>query len=195
MNRIAEKKFIELMKYKGIMVDSRYPDSAELCFENDSEISRFWVVPKEAKKILYFVSIILTAIDSWGSIFVWKHLGSWTLKIKGERLNDDIQALIYRGIGISDNNADILEFRNSELPELATLIFNQLAFGWHVGDDLYIIPDHGKQMIKTDHHDVVHVSFRDEPSMTKFVEKMNKNGFVLPDDVPDETFKRPEWMR
>ena len=195
MKRIEEKQFIKMIRQIGITVDSRYPETAELGFGKESEISRFWEIPEEARRIPYFVQTILSALDPWESVYVWKHMGSWFTSIKGERLNDDVQAVIYRGVGITENNADILKFNGNELEELVALIFNQLVFGWHVGDDLYIIPDHGRQMIKTDHHDVVHVSVRDQSIMEKFINKMAAKGFELPEDIPDETFKRPDWMK
>ena len=195
MKRIKENKFMEIIRQVGITVDSRYPKSAVLFFEKNSKISRFWEIPVEARKTTYFIETILAALDPWKKIYVWKHMGSWVTKINGERLNDDVQAVIYHGIGITENNADILEFKRNELTELVTLTFNQLVFGWHVGDDLYIIPDHGHQMIKTDHHDVVHVSFREQVAMNKYIHTMADNGFELPEDIPDETFKRPDWMK
>jgi hypothetical protein len=195
MNRIKEKKFIKTIKQKGITIDSSYPDSAEVSFKNDLELSRFWKIPEGARRIPYFVDTILGALDPWESAYVWKHLGSWVSRVKGERLNDDLQAVIYRGVGIADDNADILEFKRNELHVLIALIFNQLVFGWHVEDDLYIIPNHGKQIIKTDHHDVVHVLFRDDSTMKQFIEEMSKNGFELPNDLPDETLKKPDWMK
>jgi len=195
MERIAEKTFIEMIRQVGIIADSRYPDAAELGFGKESEISRFWEIPEEARRIPYFVETILSALDSWKSMYVWRHMGSWFTSIKGERLNDHIQAVIYQGIGITENNADILKFTRNELAELVTLTFNQLVFGWHVGDDLYMIPDHGRQMIKNDHHDVVHVSFRDQSTMENFINSMAVKGFELPEDIPDETFKRPDWMK
>lgn len=177
MKQIPEIEFIQLIGCKGIKVDSRYPESAGLHFENDPDIRRFWGIPIEARGIPFFLQTILGQLDPWEFVFVWKHMGSWKLKIEGERLNDDIQTVIYRGIGLQDDNADILGFNKKELPELIALIFIQLVFGWHVGDDLYIIPDHGKQMIKTSHHDVVHVSFREEETLRVFVNKMVEKGF------------------
>ena len=67
-------------------------------------------------------------------------------------------------------------------------------FGWSVGKDLYVVPDHAHCIMKTDHHDVVHVSFRDEASLQKFVSGMQEEDFVLPDHPPDPTFRTPKWM-
>ncbi len=195
MERIEEKTFIEVVSQLGITVDSRYPETAGLNFAIDSKISRFWEIPEEARNIPYFVETILSALDAWESVYVWKQMGGWFTSIKGERLNDDVQAVIYQGIGITENNADILRFARNELTELVTLTFNQLVFGWHVGDDLYIIPDHGRQMIKTSHHDVVHVYVRDQSTMERFINTMAAKGFELPEDIPDGTFKRPDWMK
>jgi hypothetical protein len=195
MNKIDKNKFLEMIKQKGIIIDPKYLQTADLTFDDDSELSRFWEIPEEARRIPYFVDTLLTLLEPWESIYVWKHMGSWNVAVKGERLNDDVQAILYRGAGLTENNADILIFKNTELAELAVIIFNQLVFGWHVGDDIYIIPEHGRQMIKTDHHDAVHVSFRDFASMKKYVEAMADAGFALPDDLPDETFKKPDWMQ
>lgn len=195
MKQIKEKKFLEIIKKQGIIIDPKYPKSASLCFEKDINIWRFWVIPSEGGRIPFFVDTILEALDKWERIFVWRHLGSWVQTIKGERITEDIQAVIYRGVGISEDNVDVLEFTIRELPELVTLVFNQLIFGWNVGDDLYIIPNHGKQIIKTDHHDVVHVSFRDKAGMDEYIKRLAEKGFKLPDELPDETFKRPDWMK
>jgi hypothetical protein len=42
---------------------------------------------------------------------------------------------------------------------------------------------------------VVHVSFRDGEDLERFVGDMENRGFPLPDEVPDATFKTPDWMK
>jgi hypothetical protein len=195
MNRITEKSFLALIKKQRIIVDPGYPDSAVLCFDPDPGISRFWEIPEEARRITCFIDTILSSLVPWNTVYVWKHLGSWKSIATGVRLNDDVQAIIYSGIGIPGGHADILEFTKDEYPKLVALIFNQLIFGWNVGDDLYLIPDHGDQIVKTDHHDAVHVEFKSDETMQKFVEAMKQRGFPLPEDVPDETFKTPDWIK
>jgi hypothetical protein len=194
MNWIDKEKFFDIVRQKGIRVELR-PDCAYLCFEADPKISRFWETPKEASEIPYFVKTILDALDVWDSAYVWKHFGSWVFGARGKYLNEDVQAVIYRAMGIGDRDGDILQFNKGDLTELVTLIFNQLVFGWNVEDDLYIVPDHGKQIVQTDHHKVVHVSFSDEATMKKFADKMAGEGFALPKDPPDETIKKPDWMK
>jgi len=194
MKRLTEKKFLELLKTKGIVINADYPQSAVLDFANDPQINRFWCIPDEARRIPTFVATLLDLLDPWENVYVWKHSGSWSTNIKGERLNDDVQAIIYKGIGLPNNSAEIIVFDKTEFGELVALVFNQLVFGWHVGDDLYIVPDNGKQIMKTDHHDVVHVEFLDNDSMERFVKVMIEQEFELPEEVPDDTFKKPTWM-
>jgi hypothetical protein len=45
------------------------------------------------------------------------------------------------------------------------------------------------------HRGVIHVSFRDDDRLQQFLTGMHEEGFSLPDDVPDATFKVPDWMK
>jgi len=76
-----------------------------------------------------------------------------------------------------------------------TLLFSTTIFGRSVGDDLYVVPDHGRQLLQTDHHGVIHVSFRSEESLNLCVDEMERREFPLPGEVPDSTFKQPCWMK
>ena len=77
---------------------------------------------------------------------------------------------------------------------LVTLLFSTTVFGWSVGEDLYVVPDYARGILQTDHHNVVHVEFRDIKDLSRSVKMMEARGFPLPEDLPDETFKRPEWL-
>ena len=66
-------------------------------------------------------------------------------------------------------------------------------FGWSVPDDLFVVPDHGRQLLQTDHHDVVHVDFAEEGMVEPFV-RHTAEEYPLPTEPPDWTFKRPDWM-
>jgi hypothetical protein len=76
-----------------------------------------------------------------------------------------------------------------------TLLFSTTIFGWSVGDDLYVVPDHARHLLQTDHHGVIHLKFRTQTDLNSCVEEMHRRGFSLPDELPDETFKQPKWMK
>jgi len=91
--------------------------------------------------------------------------------------------------------ASVVEFAREEMATLVTLLFSTTIFGWSVGEDLYLVPSSGKYLMQTDHHNVVHVEFRDTADVAPWVREMQSRGFPLPGELPDETFKQPSWMQ
>jgi hypothetical protein len=100
-----------------------------------------------------------------------------------------------KGLGLPLGTADVVKFERAELDKLVTLMFSTAVFGWSVGEDLYIVPDNAPHIVQTDHHNVIHVSCRTSADVDECVRQMEERGFVLPGEVPDSTFKRPDWMK
>ena len=74
-------------------------------------------------------------------------------------------------------------------------MFSTTVFGCSVAEDLYVVPDHARCILQTDHHNVIHVSCRNSADIDTWVKGMQERGFALPEDLPDSTFKTPGWMR
>jgi hypothetical protein len=110
------------------------------------------------------------------------------------RVNDVVELHILQGLGLPLGTADVVIFDRVDLPTLIILLFSTTVFGWSVEEDVYVVPDHGRHVLQTDHHEVIHVSFRDAGEIGHWVSQMAQQGFDLPEDVPDATFKRPSWM-
>jgi len=195
MKTHSEKQFLRWAREHGMGLDDRYPDSAVLTFKPDPNLDRFWAVPPEPERRPYFLSLMLDLMGEWQSCFVWRHMGSWPGKPDPEEPNDRVEFQILSGIGLPTGTADIIQFERSEIDQLVTLLFSTTVFGWSVGEDLYVVPDHAQHIMQTDHHDVVHVSFRQADDLQQFVNGMDEEEFPLPGAVPDGTFKIPEWMK
>src|SRR4029078_8117388 len=105
------------------------------------------------------------------------------------RINDVVELRILKGLDLPLGTADVVQFAREELDGLVTLMFITTIFGWSVGEDLYVVPNHARYLIQTDHHDVIHVSFRQPADLEHWVKVMETEGFPLPEDVPDATFK------
>jgi hypothetical protein len=195
MRTLAEADFLRWAEKNGLGLDEQYPDSAVLTFRPDSGHDRFWAVPPKPERRPYFIASLLELMCDWRSCYVWRHLGSWPDSVDQRRLNDVIELRILRGLGLPLGTADIVEFGYDEFDTLITLILSTTIFGWSVGEDLYIVPDHARHILQTDHHDVLHVSFRTPEEIERWVSVMEERGFPLPEDVPDETFARPPWMK
>jgi hypothetical protein len=107
-----------------------------------------------------------------------------------DQVRDNV--LISAGVPLGIEGA--VRFSDAETDKLVTAIFAQLVFGGSVVDDLFVVPDHGRQFLQTDHHDVVHVCFADQKRIKPFIAHMAREDYALPDELPDETFKKPDWM-
>ncbi|HEY2433592.1 MAG TPA: hypothetical protein VGI12_13030 [Vicinamibacterales bacterium] len=195
MRTHPEDEFIAWAERSGFQIDARYPRSAVLTFRPDSEHDRFWEVPIRPERRPYFIASLLECMGDWQACYAWRHLGSWPQSAVPERINDVVELRILHGLGLPLGTNAVVEYPRDEYNSLLTLLFSTTIFGWSVGEDLYVVPDHGKHLLQMDHHGVIHVSFRTEDSLNVCVEEMERRGFPLPDEVPDATFKQPEWMK
>jgi hypothetical protein len=193
MKTHSEEQFLKWVKAHDMGLDERYPDAAVLTFKPDPALSRFWVIPSKPELRSYFLALILNLIGKWQSCRVWRHMGSWPQR-PNQHMNGRVEFQILKGIGMPMGTADIVEFRRSERDQLTTLLFSTTVFGWSCGEDLYVVPNGAQHIIRTSHHDVVHVAFRQRKSLRQFVKGMEKEKFPLPKTVPDWTFEIPDWM-
>jgi hypothetical protein len=194
MRTLTEADFLQWADGIGLRLDPKYPHSAVLEFREAPHQQRFWEVPPEPEVRPYFIASVLQLMGDWRECFAWRHLGRWPHSAHPQRINDVVELRILAGLGLPLGTADVVSFPRSELDTLLTLIFSTTIFGSTVGEDLYIVPDHARCFLQTDHHDVIHASFRDPAECDESVRQMEERGFALPGDLPDATFKRPEWM-
>lgn len=194
MKQVSKAEFLRWAAGKGMRLDPKYPDSAVLGYVAGGK-ARFWVVPEEAEQRPYLLMSLLELMGEWERCYVWRHLGRWPDASRmEERINDRVEATILEGLGIPMGTADVVVFGREELDALVTLLFSTTIFGWSVGEDLYVVPDHGRQILQTDHHGVVHVTFRYPEEVKVWERELAARGFALPKELPDATFKRPGWM-
>jgi hypothetical protein len=197
MRTVREAEFLRWAEGSGLGLDPQYPQSAVLTFRPDTAEARFWCVPAEPERRPYFVASLLELMGEWQSCFAWRHLGNWpgVHDVDPRRINDVVEVRILAALGLPLGTADVVEFSRDDLDTLITLLFATTIFGWSLREDLYVVPDHARHILQTDHHHVIHVSFRAADSVDAWVSSMAQRGFPLPDELPDETFKRPTWMK
>lgn len=194
MKRLTESEFLAWANDSFLRLDPRYPESAVLVFRTDAGRSRFWEVPAEPEVRPYFISSLLELMGDWRECYAWRHLGRWPDSVNRSRINDIVERQILEGLGLPLGTADVVSLSRAEVGKLITLIFSTTIFGWSVGDDLYVVPDHARYILQTDHHNVIHVAFRDSAEVEVWVKAMAARDFPLPEDLPDSTFKKPGWM-
>ena len=176
MKPVSSDDFLKWAALVGITNDPVYPDSGVLRLLPVGEHSRFWVNPSDPVQWPHFVDSILSDLGSEG------------------RLNESIQRIMLQGAGIQPVWSGAIRVSSDELDAVVTVCFAYLSFGWCVHDDLLILPDHCQQLVRTDHHGVIHVECRSEERVRTLVAGMAADGYDLPKDPPDWTFRRPAWM-
>jgi hypothetical protein len=118
----------------------------------------------------------------------------WPRFEQSQSYNQGVRDVALRGAGIPSGWAGAIRFSKDEEDALLAVMFSYLAFGWCGDDDLFFIPDHGRQLLRTDHHDVIHAECPSEERVQSLVAHMADAGYELPRELPDWTFKRPAWM-
>jgi hypothetical protein len=192
---LSPDDFLELVGRLQIGFDRRYPACDCLVYLPHRPHARFWEVPQPARAIPFFVAHLLGGLERWSHCYIWPRGGRWLeLAEEDERMHTMVQATILSAAGVPAGTEGAVRYGADEQDRLVTALFAQLVFGWSVPDDVFVVPDHGRYFLWADHHDVVHVQFRDAAGVEPFVEHMAREGYALPDDVPDDTFKRPGWM-
>lgn len=195
MKTLTEDEFLKWAAIKGLGLDPQYPQSAVLTFQSESE-RRFWIVPPEPEARPAFLALLIDLLGDWRSCYVWRHLGGWPHPdhIDAREINDAVEMLILRGLGLPPGGTDVVQIDRSERASLVALLFSTTVFGWSVREDLYVVPDNARQIVDVGHHGAVHVSFADPGDVNTWTAKMSEGGFPLPIEPPDATFKRPSWM-
>jgi hypothetical protein len=193
MRTHRKARFLKWAESQHFALDRRHPGTNILSFDPNPELSRFWVVPSPTA-IPSFLSTILDLMEPWNSCLVWRHLGSWPGR-EADYPPDQVEAQILAGLGVPTGSSDILEFEKAEYGTLLSLLFCATVLGWSTEHDLYLIPDHAGYVVQTDHHRVVHVSFRNQVELEQFIGGMSASNYHLPEASPDSTFKAPDWMK
>jgi hypothetical protein len=156
--------------------------------------ARFWELPRDPATWTHIADSILEGLDPWAWGHLWPKSQRWPEATNSTADFSRVSDVMLRGAGIPDGWAGAVRYDRGETDKLLTVLFVYLAFGWHTFQDLYFIPDHGMQIVVTSHHDVIHVLCQTEERIRDFVGHMQKVGYELPTELPDETFLRPSWM-
>lgn len=194
MELIPTSEFLSWARTHEIAPDERYSAPQCLVYAPVRPFHRFWEIPQDAVEIPSFILHLLDGFDPWTHCYLFPRDG-WPHDAAADRHGDDVYALILNAAGIPANFDGAVQYKAAEASKLVAAVFAALVFGWSVQDDLFVVPDHSQQLLQTDHHHVVHVQFADEHRVEPFIKHMASQHYLLPTDLPDRTFKRPDWMK
>jgi hypothetical protein len=191
MEAVRGEEFLQWASEVAIGFD---PESGCLHLLPLRKHARFWVLPSDPATWPHFVVSLLDALDEWASGFLWPRYGRWPVSARSQSYDQVVRDVLLRGAGIPGGWEGAVRFTREEDDALVAVLYAALAFGCCVYDDLFFVPDHGRQLLQTDHHDVIHVRCSSEDRVQRLVAEMAKAGYQLPREPPDGTFKIPAWM-
>jgi hypothetical protein len=194
MEAVPGEEFLRWAAGVGIGFDPRYPHARCLSLLPPWGHNRFWVLPEDPAAWPHFAASLLEGLDDWEAGFLWPRSGAWPAFGRSESYNEGVRDVMLRAAGIPDGWPGAVRFGRDEEGALVAVLFVYLAFGWCVDDDLYFVPEHRRQLLQTDHHDVIHAQCTSEERVQALVAHMAGEGYALPTEPPDEMFKRPAWM-
>ena len=195
MEYVESEAFLAHAGRLKIVPDWRYADPRYLVYSADPDLGRFWEKPAEPSRLAVLIGAVLDGLGPWAACDLWPR-GGWrgVADDPGRPADQSLHGWMYRGAGVRADHRGAIRYAVAERPALTAAMFAAAAFGMSVAHDVFVVPDHGRQMVMVDHHDAVHVSFADPSGVAPFVAHMADRRFPLPDDVPDATFKRSGWM-
>ncbi|MFN3651931.1 MAG: hypothetical protein ACK47B_20345 [Armatimonadota bacterium] len=146
--------------------------SLELTSRSGTTESREWSTPYETKTLLAFVTALLDTLSPFDYCWVLKREGKWWDQGENEGLEP-----VLRSLGIPADFEGALRFTADERPALTLLVTAQIAFGWSGYYDLWVVPDHGRALLRTDDDDFTTLYFTDPTPIEPVVQQMASAGF------------------
>lgn len=191
MQAVSSEEFLRWAGEAGIGFNPLYPDYLTIIPPVDH--ARFWLVPADAASWPRFIATLLSGLDPWTAGYLWPLAGRWGVSHRSGP-NEGVRDVVLRGAGIPNGWAGAVRFDRAELDAVVAVLFAAVTFGWCRDDDLFFLPDHGRQLVRTDHHDVLHAECMSERRVGELVAHMAAASYELPTELPDWTFIRPAWM-
>ncbi len=185
MNRLTETEFLSWADGVGIGVEPERPRDNMLVFHGGCSYQRVWPIPAECYRRPYFFGATLRLLDDWQSCYAWRRLGSWPAESDLDEIDDSgrMEHLALKGLGVPLGTADVLQIAREEFDTLQALMLAATQFGWSVGQDLFIVPDHAGCILEVSHHDRIYVHFRDASDIARWTDLMERQGFGPPVDA------------
>jgi hypothetical protein len=169
MNRITTDHFLRWAQSHGISEYRRRHLQLNKPF-----VDRYWSTSMITTKIPLFASHILDGIHPWSLCYLWPAGGIWSSvpDVSG-KMNE---SRMLQELGLSAGSDGAIVFSKEERQELVRAMSAILQSAWSQDDDIYLVPDHARQLMFWSHHDLVHVSFAEGSPVAAFEIHMASQG-------------------
>jgi hypothetical protein len=195
MEFLDRESFLASARERGIVEDERYSPPRCLVYLPYREHDRFWEIPSGPTGAVYLALQLVRNFGDWRTVDLWPRGGQWPTVLAVTDHEEAIRTPVLTAAGVRPGWEGAIRYSRDEELQVIGIVAVQLMFGSGTYDDLFAVPDHGRYFIQTDHHGVVHVSAAEQRGIEAFAARMRAAGLELPTELPDQTFKRPGWLR
>lgn len=174
MKYINKEDFLNWIKKKNIHI--RVESGVySLSLSNNKSLRRFWVTSnfRYAGALTIFFIKALKNVDVWKKCYAFKKDGRW----RAIGPSEEVWAILLQKLGIPENFEGAVEYKKSELLELASLLFVQTSFAWCGGDEFFVIFDNAQQIIFIDEDHNLCIEFASQDSLNKFVSHIEEQNY------------------
>jgi hypothetical protein len=184
---LSLSEFLAWAADHGLKPDPRFPGSTFPTFDPNPELYRFWEYPRDAASRPRFLSRMLQLAGPWHTCFV-RRLGGWPALGEASGAGERVAHQIFVALGMPMGTNGIAAFDASERDALVSLLLVSTVFGWSAVDDLFLVPDPPRYLLKTEHHGLMQVCFRTRSDLDDYVRAMETARFALPSSAPEGGF-------
>ncbi len=195
MQTLSPDDFLRWAKARGIGPHPRYPNSSYLVFTGVAEHGRYWEYPEVAGSVPHFLETLLSSLGDEQRFWLFPGRGYWSL---GQAMESWSSTRAWRAsihaLGLPRGFVGAVGIDPAEKDVLLAMLFLQVTLGPAIMVDTLVVPESGAAILFFEHHAVVHVTVREESALLKAVGLLEGEGYSLPTEPPDETFKPVSWM-
>jgi hypothetical protein len=193
---IDEAQFRAWLAEGGIGPHSRWGNTDTLVCVESEELSRFWFPSNIPSELPGFILAALRAASSGGPHYLLKRGGGnwYESDLESAPGSNVIIDALLKAAGVPAEAAGGLRFEKEDWKALSIVSQAYYVNGWSVGEDLHMFGEERDCAMMISHHGELIVHFPNWERLERFQTTMLEAGYDLPTELPDETFKRPDWM-
>lgn len=199
MRQATTNEFLDWARERGVVPNFSYShpdrDYYNLHIESAANLFRYWLIPYETDNNsndevrLHYVCAALIALGEWQTCGLLKRERGWNFETQ-----EPWTAGVLNSLGVPSDYDGALFFDRSDFAALFGVALTLSAFGWCVSYDVFVVPDHGRQIIRFDHDLGIVGYFANEQACEAYTERLAAKEIYLPKEPLASFLRWPEWM-
>jgi hypothetical protein len=190
MKYLEESYFLKLLSGHSIGKHPQY-NSSDCHFLPMNNYGRFWCYPKNPDEYYSFLKSLFNSLPSKACGWLYPPAGVWNGDLSISIELQETRRILLKSISLEARICGALYFDRYDYEGLLKAIYNEMCDS----SDIFFISEISSHILFFQHHSIVIVKCRTEKDLLELIEKLSNEGYRLPDEPPDNTFKIQSWMK